>query len=65
LILFGERPLSQALAEFSAHHHGERNHQGKGSQLLFQELGPMPKQRDCSVGCRDRLEGLLNYSGRN
>jgi hypothetical protein len=24
-ILFGERPLSRALAEFSAYHHGERN----------------------------------------
>ncbi len=28
LILFGERPLSRTLAEFSAHYHGERN-QGK------------------------------------
>jgi len=26
LILFGERPLSRALPEFSAHYHGERNH---------------------------------------
>src|SRR5580698_4574308 len=29
LILFGEGPLSRTLAEFSAHYHGERNHQGK------------------------------------
>jgi hypothetical protein len=35
LILFGERSLSRALAELSAHYHGERNHQGKGKQLLF------------------------------
>ena len=64
LILFGERPLSRALAEFSAHYHGERNHQGKGNQLLFPEPGPTPKQRDPSVECRHRLGGLLQYYGR-
>jgi putative transposase len=35
LILFGEGPLSRTLAEFSAHYHGERNHQGKDNKLLF------------------------------
>jgi hypothetical protein len=44
LILFGEGPLSRTLAEFSAHHHGERNHQGKGNKLLFPEAGDEPKQ---------------------
>lgn len=43
LILFGERPLSRALAEFSAHYHGERNHQGKGHQLLFPDAGHQPQ----------------------
>jgi len=64
LILFGERPLSQALAEFSAHNHGERNHQGKGNQLLFPEAGDEPKQRCHTVACRRRLGGLLKYYGR-
>jgi hypothetical protein len=59
LILFGERPLSRALAEFSAHYHGERNHQGKGNQLLFPEAGDKPKQRGRTVECRHRLGGLL------
>jgi hypothetical protein len=36
LILLGERPLSRDLTEFSAHYHVERNHQGKGNQLLSQ-----------------------------
>jgi hypothetical protein len=45
LILFGERPLSRILAEFSAHYHTERNHQGKGNQLLFPEAGEDPKKR--------------------
>jgi hypothetical protein len=34
LILFGAGPLSRVLAEFSAHYHSERNHQGKGNKLL-------------------------------
>jgi putative transposase len=33
LIRFGAGPLSRTLAEFSAHYHGERNHQGKGNKL--------------------------------
>ena len=61
LILFGERALSRALAEFSAHYHGERNHQGKGNQLLFPEAGYKPKQRGRTVECRHRLGGLLKY----
>src|ERR1700730_6754806 len=38
LILFGEGPLSRTLPEFSAHYHGERNHQGKGNNRLFRML---------------------------
>ena len=45
-------------------YHGERNHQGKGNQLLFPERGPIPKQRDRSVECHHRLGGLLKYYGR-
>jgi hypothetical protein len=60
-ILFGECPLSRALAEFSAHYHGERNHQGKGNQLLFPAAGHKPKQRGRTVECRHRLGGLLYY----
>jgi hypothetical protein len=64
LILFGERPLSRALAEFSAHYHGERNHQGKGNQLLFPDACHKSKPRGRSVECRHRLGGLLKYYGR-
>src|SRR5271154_3442135 len=43
LILFGERPLSRALAEFSAHYHGERNHQkGKATNCFSQRLAINP-----------------------
>jgi hypothetical protein len=64
LILFGERPLSRALAEFSAHYHAERNYQGKGNQLLFPEASDEPKKRGRTVECRHRLGGLLKYYGR-
>jgi putative transposase len=59
LILFGERPLSRTLAEFSAHYHGERNHQGKGNKLLFPEAGDESKPRGQAIECRQRLGGLL------
>src|SRR6202171_1042978 len=49
LILFGEGPLSRTLAEFSAHYHGERNHQGKGNKLLFPEPGDGPNKRGHTV----------------
>ena len=64
LILFGEGPLLRTLAEFSAHYHGERNHQGKGNKLLFPEAGDEPKQCGHTVACRHRLGGLLKYYGR-
>ena len=37
LILFGENSLRHALKEYVAHHHHERNHQGKDNLLLFPE----------------------------
>jgi putative transposase len=64
LILFGEGPLSRTLAEFSAHYHGERNHQGKDNKLLFPDAGDKPKKCGHSVERRHRLGGLLKYYGR-
>jgi len=64
LILFGEGTLSRTLAEFSAHYHGERNHQGKGNKLLFPDADDKPKTQGHAVECRHRLGGLLKYYGR-
>jgi hypothetical protein len=64
LILFGERPLSRALAEFSMHYHRERNHQGKGNKLLFPHACDEPRKPGHTVACRQRLGGLLKYYGR-
>ena len=63
LILFGERPLARTLAEFTAHYHDERNHQGKGNKLLFPESGYAPKPHGHTIACRHRLGGLLKYYG--
>jgi hypothetical protein len=64
LILFGAGPLSRTLAEFSAHYHGESNHQGKGNKLLFPDAGYTTKQRGHAVECHQRLGGLLKFYGR-
>src|SRR6266852_2510716 len=64
LILFGEGPLARTLVEFSAHYHGERNHQGKGNKLLFPDAGHKTKTRGHNVECRQRLGGLLKFYGR-
>ena len=59
LILFGEHSLRRATAEFVAHYHGERNHQGLGNRLSHSE-SPIP-QRSGPIQRRKRLGGLLNY----
>jgi hypothetical protein len=58
LILFGERHLRHAIAEFVAHYHAERNHQGIGNELI------QPFERAEGQGrvrCRQRIGGMLNY----
>jgi len=62
LILFGEASLRVALNEYLAHHHFERNHQGKGNLLLFPSMDVPAKSR--TVRCRDRLGGLLKFYSR-
>ena len=61
LILFGERSLRRALTQFTEHYHAERNHQGKSNLLLFPSAEPRTSRRRPSIGCRERLGGLLTY----
>jgi hypothetical protein len=61
LILFGARSLQRALTEFIAHHHSERNHQGKANSLLFPASVASNPRR--SIRRRERLGGLLRYYG--
>jgi len=60
LILFGETSLCHALKEYVAHHHHERNHQGRENRLLF----PPEGQTNTAAGairCRERLGGMLKF----
>ena len=58
VIPLGERHLRRTLAEFMAHYHGERNHQGLGNDLI--ERPPRPHAGG-PVHRRQRLGGLLSY----
>jgi transposase InsO family protein len=64
LILFGEASLRRVLSEYLVHFHAERNHQGKDNVLLFPTATKAMKRTDGSVGCKERLGGLLKYYHR-
>jgi hypothetical protein len=58
VIPLGERHLRRTVAEFVAHYHGERNHQGLGNELI----APVQQQPVCGlVRRRQRLGGVLNF----
>jgi len=62
LILFGENSLRHALKEYVAHHHHERNHQGKDNLLLFPEPAiAQTNGLEGAIQCRERLGGLLRF----
>ena len=61
LIPFGERHLRRAIAEYVAHYHRERNHQGLGNELIERARAG---NRVGRVRRQQRLGGLLNYYTR-
>jgi transposase InsO family protein len=60
---FGEGMLRHAVREFVVHYHRERNHQGLGNRLI--EAGSEVGWATGTVGCRERLGGLLRYYYRD
>ena len=64
LILFGEPALRQAPRDYLVHYHAERNHQGKGNVLLFRTTTKAENHVGGSIGCKERLGGLLKYYHR-
>lgn len=58
MIFFGQASLQHAIAQFMAHYHTERNHQGLENQLLRPAAITTPSQ---PVRRRQRLGGMLNY----
>lgn len=63
LIFFGERSLRNALTEFLAHYHGERNHQDLGNAII--ESDESVGRAICKITRRDRLGGMLRYCYRD
>jgi len=59
IIFFGEKSMQNAVADFLAHYHQERNHQGLNNQLIQpdNEVGCITGD----VACRERLGGMLRY----
>jgi transposase InsO family protein len=61
LIPIGEGHFRQAVAEYVAHYHRERNHQGLDNRLIS---GPPVINIMSRVRRRPRLGGLLNFYER-
>jgi putative transposase len=70
-IVFGEKHLNYLVAEWLAHYHEERPHQGKDNELLIpvsaaeaNRAGQRDVLRLGDVRCRQRLGGLLKHYHR-
>ena len=61
MIPFGERHLRQTIAEYVAHYHRERNHQGIENALIE---GAPATSAVGRIRRRPRLGGVLNYYDR-
>lgn len=62
MIFFSEQQLRNAIREYLAHYHTERNHQGLDNQLI--EPLDEASNPEGVVDCRKRLGGLLRYYHR-
>ncbi len=60
MILVGQESLDRSIAEFVAHYHEERSHQGLENELINRSK----PQNVGSVECKGRLGGLLNFYRR-
>lgn len=61
LVLFGERSLRHVVAEYMAHYHAERNHQGVDNRILFPDAR---LTRTGRIKKSERLGGLLSFYHR-
>jgi putative transposase len=60
MILLGQESLVRAIAEYAAHYHDERSHQGIENKIVS---GAAPRSEGI-VETRERLGGLLKYYQR-
>jgi hypothetical protein len=61
MIIVGEPMLRNALKEYLAHYHHERNHQGLNGMIPFPGPELSRGSPEGRVVRRQRLGGLLNY----
>jgi hypothetical protein len=63
MIFFGKHSLRNAVREYLAHFHAERNHQGLDNRIIDpgEEVGAVAG----TIHCRERLGGMLRYYHRN
>ena len=59
MIVFGEDSLRNAIREFIAHYHLERNHQGLDNRIIIPTGTALATNG--TVQTRSRLGGMLNY----
>ena len=60
MIFLGQESLDRAIAEYAAHYHDERSHQGLGNEIVSGATA----EREGIVESRDRLGELLKYYDR-
>ena len=60
MIFVGRASLERAIAEYAAHYHDERSHQGLGNEIPSR----LPVHRDGAIQASERLGGLLKYYHR-
>lgn len=60
MIFVGRASLAKAIAEYAAHYHDERSHQGLRNEIPSR----LPVQRDGEIQASERLGGLLKYYHR-
>ena len=58
MIFVGQGSLRRAVAEYMAHYHAERNHQGLENRLI---VPAATVANDGKVHCHGRLGGTLNF----
>ena len=64
VILIGEASLRNAIEEYLAYFHAERNHQGLGNTIPFPRKQDQIGYRHGRIHCFERLGGLLKYYRR-
>jgi hypothetical protein len=57
MIFLGQESLVRAIAEYAAHYHEERSHQGIGNEMI----SGAKSQGEGVIETRERLGGLLKY----